>query len=353
MSVNHISPEDLMALSAFLDGALDPPERSSLERRLATEPLLRAELDSLRDTVSLVKSLPRLKAPRDFTLTPAMLAHTNGGHSISPSPKTVRLVQFNRWQMASLATLAASILLVFIGLFTGFDTTNNKAPESQAFVAPPITGEVNGQDGAAKLTPSPALSNVVATEGTPVASRSTDVEAPAMTATVLAAQMADGITFAGSPAPTLMVNQAPSNDEAIPAPIGETSDTQEDSSEGAVAPASASASNGGTGSANGGYAATDTSGTNPPVLQAPTASSTSTETFTPQPTETLTSTVVPSDTPTASATIDLVGQENSGGNKTDKKDQDEKSFKVTAWLMIGLVGLVVSGLALAYTWRKR
>jgi anti-sigma factor RsiW len=65
------SDRDLELLSAYLDGELADREKEMLEQRLAREDALRAELDDLRETVALVSDLPRLKAPRNFTLDPA------------------------------------------------------------------------------------------------------------------------------------------------------------------------------------------------------------------------------------------------------------------------------------------
>jgi hypothetical protein len=72
---SHIPSErDLELLSAYLDGALPDRERDQLEQRLARDQTLRAVLDELRDTVALVRDLPRLKAPRSFTLDPTVYA---------------------------------------------------------------------------------------------------------------------------------------------------------------------------------------------------------------------------------------------------------------------------------------
>lgn len=72
MSNNTPSERDLELLSAYLDGELTDREREALEKRLAQDGTLRATLQSLRDTVALVRDLPPLKAPRNFTLDPAV-----------------------------------------------------------------------------------------------------------------------------------------------------------------------------------------------------------------------------------------------------------------------------------------
>jgi hypothetical protein len=65
------SPEhDTELLSAYLDNQLSVAERVSLERRLAQEPPLRAELAELRATAAALGGLEPLRPPRSFTLDP-------------------------------------------------------------------------------------------------------------------------------------------------------------------------------------------------------------------------------------------------------------------------------------------
>jgi hypothetical protein len=67
------STQDLEALSAYLDNALSGEERQALEERLIREPDLRLVLENLRKTRQLVRGLPHVRAPRNFTLTPDMV----------------------------------------------------------------------------------------------------------------------------------------------------------------------------------------------------------------------------------------------------------------------------------------
>ena len=64
-----ISP-DFERLSAYIDNQLSPAEKAALEARLATEADLQATLTDLRRTVRALRSLPAVKPPRNFTLTP-------------------------------------------------------------------------------------------------------------------------------------------------------------------------------------------------------------------------------------------------------------------------------------------
>jgi hypothetical protein len=71
-SLNGLPLRDLETLSAYLDGELAAPEAARLEARLEAEPALKAALDELRATSQAVRSLPALRVPRNFTLTPQM-----------------------------------------------------------------------------------------------------------------------------------------------------------------------------------------------------------------------------------------------------------------------------------------
>lgn len=69
----RISSRDWEDLSAYLDGELTPRERSRLESRIEARAELRAALEELRKTRMVLRSQPRVRAPRNFTLTPQMV----------------------------------------------------------------------------------------------------------------------------------------------------------------------------------------------------------------------------------------------------------------------------------------
>src|SRR5574341_2303351 len=64
------TPQDFDRLSAYLDNQLSPAEKAGLEARLDHEPELRVALDDLRMAVRALRSLPTVKPPRNFTLSP-------------------------------------------------------------------------------------------------------------------------------------------------------------------------------------------------------------------------------------------------------------------------------------------
>lgn len=100
----NFSPDEYELLSAYLDDMLNEAERMALEVRLAEDDALRAELEALRNTVSLIKALPMLKAPRNFVLTPEMVKSRT-----EPS----RVIRF---PISTIMSAAASFVLIMVGL---------------------------------------------------------------------------------------------------------------------------------------------------------------------------------------------------------------------------------------------
>jgi len=80
----QISNRDYEQISAYIDGQLAPGDQRKLEERLHARPELQEVLNELRQTRALLRMAPRRKAPRNFTLTPAMVGET--GPKKKPSP---------------------------------------------------------------------------------------------------------------------------------------------------------------------------------------------------------------------------------------------------------------------------
>lgn len=94
---------DLELLSSYLDGQLKPSDSARLEARLSKDPDLRAVLEDLRATRSLLRQLPMRKAPRNFTLTPAMVGKN------PPLPRAYPAFKF-------MATVASFLLFFTLGV---------------------------------------------------------------------------------------------------------------------------------------------------------------------------------------------------------------------------------------------
>jgi hypothetical protein len=102
-SFSRIPKRELERLSAYLDGALSTRETAWVEARLREDPALQAALEELRRTSHLLRMLPTVRVPRDFTLTPQMV----GQVPKRPAYPALRL-----------ATALASLALVLV---VGFD----------------------------------------------------------------------------------------------------------------------------------------------------------------------------------------------------------------------------------------
>ena len=106
MNKNRQKIRELNKLSAYLDNALSVRESREFEARLAVDPELREKLDNLRRTKLALSRLTRLKAPHNFTLTPAMVSER--------SERKPRRQSFqSALRMAS--ALAAILLVVMFG----------------------------------------------------------------------------------------------------------------------------------------------------------------------------------------------------------------------------------------------
>jgi len=139
---SELSPRDWQEISTYLDQQLSPQARQRLETRLQHEPQLRSALDDLRILRVVLRSQPRLRAPRNFTLSPEMA----GGRQKAPAYPALRLV-----------TVLASLLFVvlLVGDLIGQraipaaqplqlesamqlqDAASQEQPEALAKVAPP------------------------------------------------------------------------------------------------------------------------------------------------------------------------------------------------------------------------
>lgn len=111
-----LTERDYDLLSLYIDDALTPPERRAIESRLKSDAEFRAELDALRRTVALVKSLPEMVAPRDLRLTPKIAADVLAElKAAQPAPKTRPTMIY---RLTTIAAAAASLVLVFAGALT-------------------------------------------------------------------------------------------------------------------------------------------------------------------------------------------------------------------------------------------
>lgn len=124
MTNKRRNTRELNILSAYLDNALSPRDKKKFEVRLAKEPELQQKLENLRRTKHVLSWLPRLHAPRNFTLTLDMVAERKPRRQ--PLQAGLRLA----------SALAAVLLVVLFGV--EFILGEIRQPEMLAAEAPAL-----------------------------------------------------------------------------------------------------------------------------------------------------------------------------------------------------------------------
>ena len=89
-------------LSAYLDNGLTPAEREEFEAKLSTDTALQASLEAQRLVKENIGQLPRMRAPRNFTLDPAAYGR--------PASDTA----FRLYPVMRAATALAAVLFIFL-----------------------------------------------------------------------------------------------------------------------------------------------------------------------------------------------------------------------------------------------
>lgn len=217
-----ISPREWEAISAYLDGQLAPHERTRLEARLEQDRELSLALEEMRRVRVMLRSQPKLRAPRNFTLTPQMVGKVNK----RPAPRA--------YFGLSLASALATVLLVLVligDFFTGAPTvetalnyplntpTYSEAAETLK-AAPPGMEDVASQAERAMTAPGGAAS-----EEPGVSALSQATEDPASEPPSIAAAPQTGPEEAVEAPPaeeqemeTFMAEDQAPGAEAVPAP---------------------------------------------------------------------------------------------------------------------------------------
>jgi hypothetical protein len=115
--MTKISDRELEVLSAYLDGEVSHKDRERIESRLSDDEGLRENLEQLQQTRAMIRSLPKLRSPRNFLLTPEMVGQVREPRRLFP--------------VFRLATALATVLFIFF-LFGDYYLVRN----------PPLSGRV-------------------------------------------------------------------------------------------------------------------------------------------------------------------------------------------------------------------
>lgn len=120
-------------VSSYMDGQVSQAEARQVEGHLSACADCRAELDSLRATVRLVKALPQLQAPRSFTLAeapaPARPKARARGLSSPPVVWTVRLA----------TPIAAALLVALLAGDAAGILSQSRASKEAAITSPSLS----------------------------------------------------------------------------------------------------------------------------------------------------------------------------------------------------------------------
>lgn len=120
--MSHIAPEQL---SAYLDGEVTAEERILIETHLQMCDICRADVESLRWTVGLVRTLPSVEVPRPFYVREADLAPRPAPAGTSPA----RLLA-GFFRALSYASAAGVVLSLFLVIFSSLGGGMQAVPQA-------------------------------------------------------------------------------------------------------------------------------------------------------------------------------------------------------------------------------
>ena len=204
------------ASQAYIEGRADASSIARVRERLAASPEEREDIESLRATVSLLRSVAPVKAPRSFALREA--------------PVQRPAVRRTPWYMQAPA-MAAAAAVVVIGVFIAGDLTgalkqsgrgeDTSATSVESLAAPGVPGPTGS--AALKLDQSPLAEGPVGTPapraaGTAAAAVAPSPEPALSGAKALAPQVPGGIVTGAAGQPTAAVSGAVSGAEATAPP---------------------------------------------------------------------------------------------------------------------------------------
>jgi len=138
-----LTDRDWEVLSSYLDGQVSPKEKARIETRLQEDASFRSALSELETTKRVFRMLPKVHAPRNFTLTPEMAGMKK------PSSPLFSVLRF--------VSVMASILFVMITLGDFFavrpmSSTRESLPLMAPNVVDQSAGEIAREKSAAPLS---------------------------------------------------------------------------------------------------------------------------------------------------------------------------------------------------------
>ncbi len=228
-----ISEQDFERLSAYVDNALSAAEKSALEARLQREPELKAALRDLRLQTRALRDLPRLKPPRNFTLS------ARQAQALRPARPSLVASLFPALRLATalsalafVAVLAASFLTANQGSLALAPAAAPVAVTEREEAQQSVAGAVAATPGAAAppealaeehaLTEGSALTETPFGESLPLARTTTDAAATDAATPAAESGLAQAATETPAPFSTdqqlFLPGVASAPEQAAPAP---------------------------------------------------------------------------------------------------------------------------------------
>jgi len=142
-------------LSAYLDNGLTPQERIAFEEQLRSDTGLQASLEQQRQLKENISQLPRMRAPRNFTLDPAAYGR----------PTSQRV--YTLYPVVRAATVLAAIVLIFLFSTDIYRSSSNRSvtvPQESTAAPNETSGEAGVVAEAPQLEMEPAAEEPAAEE---------------------------------------------------------------------------------------------------------------------------------------------------------------------------------------------
>jgi hypothetical protein len=145
----QLSSKDWQRLSAYLDDQLTTRERNQVEQALRARPDYRQALMELRQNREMLRSLPRRRAPRNFTLTPEMVEQAR-------RPAFLPFIPVLRFSSAIAALLLVVMLVIDMVPGVSMNADNARTAEQPAAEAPMLESAPAGDAGITAFESAPA-----------------------------------------------------------------------------------------------------------------------------------------------------------------------------------------------------
>lgn len=129
------------AITAYLDGALSERETTAFEARLRDDANLQSEIDTQRRVKEVLAQAPKIKAPRNFVLDPAVY----GRQKPQPIPLAIRL-----YPQLRTATVVASLLFAAVLTLNLYSAGGSRLVSQDVAMAPAESIEIQATSATAQ-----------------------------------------------------------------------------------------------------------------------------------------------------------------------------------------------------------